>query len=208
VAPVEQTDDELGYRPDQVRPTAAVVSFGNPAPATELPLRRPSGRPLPGLTKDEQIAALARLGVDVVAQGTCQPPDLHVRLDAGRARVPGRGHLNLIRSWHVRSDEPRADWVSWLDVEKLGGYVELWLEGLTPNRTYIFDVAVTGWWRNSNSAFMVASDVGFKANFPVMQTFTVQHLAGVFKPNSTTALVRVEPIQLDGLNFHYADFLS
>ena len=203
---VEKTDDEIGFRPDQVQPTATAVSFGDRTAKVEVPPRRPRARPLPGLTKAEQIAALAKLGVDVAASGTCQPPSLHARLDVGRAHVPGRGHLNLIRTWHVWSEEPRADWVSWLDVDGSGGFIELWLEGLTPNRTYIFDIAVTGWWRNSNSAFKVGSSAGFFANFPVVQSSTVQHLAGVLKPTSDLGLVRVDPIQLDGLSFYYADF--
>ena len=203
---VERTDDEIGFRPDQVRPSTATVGFGDTAAATKLPPPRPPARPLPGLTKQEQIAALARLGIDVIAQGTCQPPDLHVRLDAGQTRVPGRGHLNLIRTWHLWSAEPRADWVSWNDATQSGGFIELWLEGLTPNRTYIFDIAVTGWWRNGSSAFKVSSSAGFFASFPTSQNFTVQHLAGVLKPTSALALVQVEPVQLDGLSFHFADF--
>jgi hypothetical protein len=186
--------------------SGTAVSVGSSSPGTEIPARRPRQRPLPALTKQEQIAALARLGVEVVAQGACQPPDLHVRLDAGRPRVAGRGHLNLIRGGHLWSEEPRADWASWLDAEQSGGFIELWLDGLTPNGTYIFDVAVTPWWLNGSSAFTVGSSAGFFATFPATPTFTVQHLAGVLKPTSAQALVRVDPVQLDGLSFHYAEF--
>ena len=67
---------------------------------------------------------------------------------------------------------------------------------------------MTGWWRNAGSAFQVGSSAGFFATFPSRQDLTVQHLAGVLKPTTTGGLVRVDPVQLDGLSFHYAEILS
>ena len=34
---VEKTDDEIGFRPDQVQPTATAVSFGDRTAKVEVP---------------------------------------------------------------------------------------------------------------------------------------------------------------------------
>lgn len=201
-APVK-TDDPLGFDLDDVRPTAATVTLPEPAPAEQLLLRRHDGLPAPELSERDRQAALEKLGISASQQALAA--SRHVRLDMRRAYVSGRGNVNLIRTWHVWSEVPRADWVSWLDVASYGGIIEMWFRGLTANRQYFFDISVTGWWRNVGSAFKVGSSAGFYANFPTYQNYQVQHLYGVLRPTADTALVRLEPIQLDGLSFYYAD---
>ncbi|MGH3916778.1 MAG: hypothetical protein ACRDTC_25705, partial [Pseudonocardiaceae bacterium] len=98
-----------------------------------------------------------------------------------------------------------ADWISWLDVASYGGIVELWFRGLTANRAYFFDIAVSGWWRNASSAFKVSSSAGFYANFPISQPHQVRNLYGILRPTADLALVRLEPIQLEALSFYHAE---
>jgi hypothetical protein len=103
-----------------------------------------------------------------------------------------------------RTSPGPADWPSWLDVDGEGGRIEVWLEGLTPGERYILDVSVTGWPRGSGSAFMVRSSAGFFANYPVPGGGRTQHLLGVLEPSRPEALVLVDPVDLELVNFHRA----
>jgi hypothetical protein len=198
-----KTDDPLGYDLNDMSPAAATITLAQPAPAERLPTRKHDGLPPPELSERDRQAALDTLGISTSQQTLAA--SRHVRLDMRRAYVSGRGHVNLIRTWHVWSEVPRADWLSWLDVASFGGIIELWFRGLTANRQYFFNIAVSGWWRNASSAFKVGSSAGFYANFPAYQTYQVQYLYGVLHPTDNMALVRLEPIQLDGLSFYHAE---
>jgi hypothetical protein len=204
VSTPHKTDDALGYDLEDLRlaTTTATATLGQPAPAEQLPTRKHDGPAPPELAERDRRAALEKLGISVAQQAAAVR---HVRLDMRRAYVAGRGNVNLIRTWHVWSDVPRADWVSWLDISNYGGIIEMWFRGLTANRQYFFDIAVTGWWRNTSSAFKVSSSAGFYANFPTSQNSSVQHLYGVLRPTSNLALVRLEPIELTGLSFYHTE---
>jgi hypothetical protein len=58
--------------------------------------------------------------------------------------------------------------------------------------------------RGSGSAFMVRSSAGFFANYPVPGGGRTQHLLGVLEPSRPEALVLVDPVDLELVNFHRA----
>ena len=192
-----RTDDEIGVDLDALRLTSATATLGTPAPAVPLPRRKHDGFAAPQLAESERQKAANALKIDTTKANLAR----HVRLDMRRAYVSGKGHIDLVRFSNVYSEVPRADWVRWLDVDNFGGIVEMWFKNLTVNAQYLVSIVVSGWRRNSNSAFKVSSSAGFYANFPV-SSGQVQYLHGVLEPTSSLALVRVEPIQLDELSFY------
>jgi hypothetical protein len=194
---LRRTDDEIGVDLDTLRPESASATLGTAAPEVRLPSREHDGFAAPQLSEKERQAVLKASGIETQEANLAS----HVRLDMRRAYVSGKGYINLIRFSHVWSEVPRADWLRWLDVDGVGGIVEMWFQGLTANSQYLISIAVSGWKRNSSSAFKVASSAGFYANFPV-SSGQVQYLYGVLKPTSTLALVRVDPIELDALSFY------
>lgn len=194
----QRNEDLIGYDLDAVKPGDTVITLPDEIPESELDIRRFEGISPQPLDPRELAEAVRKLGYDTVFITA----GLHVHLDARTPWVAGRGHLNLIRISHVWCDVPRVDWLSWLDVNGIGGIIEAWLHGLTVGAQYIMDITIAGGWRSANSAFKVGTSMGFHANFGVPSGYPTQHLLGVLQPTSSLGLVRLEPIDLDSWSFH------
>lgn len=197
------TDDLLGYDLNEVTPDFVTVALPERMEAEVLRVREHDGGSPPLLRLERVRDAYAELRLRPSSYHLFDS-SLHVQLDMRNPWVQGRGHVNLIRTWHVWCDVPRADWLSWLDVDGTGGIIELWLHDLTPGAEYILDVKVTGAWRSGSSAFKVGSSANFWANYPVPSSYQAQHLMGVLQPNDAAALVRIEPVDLNSVSFHQA----
>jgi hypothetical protein len=199
---LHRTDDEIGVDLNELRLLSSVATLGTKAPQVRLPSREHDGFAAIDLSDSDRQAALKELGVDTAAGAALAS---HAKLDMRRGYVAGKGHLNLIRFSHVWCEQPRADWVSWLDVAGIGGIVEMWFKGLTANKQYLISIAVSGWANTGNApfkGFKVGSSGGFYANFPVASSGQTQYLYGLLKPTSDLMLVRLEQIQLELLSFY------
>ncbi len=195
---LHRTEDEIGVSLDELRPASVAATVGVEAPEVKLPTREHDGYPALELDAPAREAVLKELGVGTLDTALAN----HVRLDMRRPYVSGKGHVNLIRFSHVWSEVPRADWISWLDIAGFGGIVEMWFKGLTAGKDYLIAIAVSGWKKDSTSAFKVGSSAGFHASFPVSQTGQMQYLYGLLKPTGDLALVRLDPVKLETLSFY------
>jgi hypothetical protein len=193
---VRRTDDEIGVDLDTLQPESASATLGTAVPEVRLPSRERDGFAVPQLSEGERHAVLKELGIDTKQAGLVS----HVRLDMGRAYVSGKGHIELSRFSFVYSDVPRAEWKRSLDVDGLGS-MDMVFRGLTANKQYLISIGVSGSPLNSSAAFKVGSTADFHANFPA-SSGQVQYLYGVIKPTINQCTVRVEPIQLEWLNFY------
>jgi hypothetical protein len=196
------TDSLIGYDLDAITPPDVIVTLPRLIEAGDLPVRDHEGWPSPNLPMKQVYDSLALLGVSAT-WATIAGTGPHVSLDMRTPWVRGRGYVNLIRTWHVWSDVPRADWLSWLDGNRDGGIIELWLDGLQPGSEYILDIAVTGTANGTGAVFRVGSSAGFWADYPV-SGYKTQHLLGVLQPRQDRALVHIDHIALDSVSFHSA----
>jgi hypothetical protein len=194
------TEDLLGVDLGTITPSEAVASLPHPVEAGELLIREHDGWPPPTVTLQELHHSISLLGIVL---SWPQLVNHHVWLDMRTPWVQGRGWVNLIRTWHVFSSVPRADWLSWIDADRAGGLIEIWLDSLEPGADYILDVALSGTVRGSGAAFQVGSSAHFWADYPVVG-FKKQHLLGVLQPTESRVLVRIEPRNLDSMSFYSA----
>jgi hypothetical protein len=119
---------------------------------------------------------------------------------------PG-GYLNFIDGrWDVWGEVDRADWYS---IPNTGGQVEIWFQGLPPNKLWLAVLEVQAWHASGSPAQFRVGSSNTGPQF-VAATLQVQYLGVLFTnaQPSGLSLVALTPVNLGAFAFYRATLID